>query len=230
MERDQKWLEHQIHDDDETGEDKDFVFNLFAQEVPYETMEYEFPNVPKISIQSQTETPTSTGLALWLGSEKMCGYLTNHPELVSGKKVLELGAGVGLCGIIASHLNASRVVLTDGDTSVLTNLRKNIEDNTVSSNTNSITSRQLIWGKNLDQFEKIDVILAADCVYMNQSLGPLFKTVDHLLKSDGLLIYVNFCASQAPLKMVLDKANTHGLIWTQPEEKVYLFRRKEQSA
>jgi predicted nicotinamide N-methyase len=263
MERDQEWLEHQIHDD-EYGENKDFSFDLFAQEVPFETVDFDFPNFPKISIQTQTEIPTSTGLALWLGSERLCGYLADNAELVSGKKVLELGkeiscipskqegiidvynisnasipcsltpeylltsgAGVGLCGIIASHLKASHVVLTDGDSSVMTNLRNNIQDNKPSTS-NAISSRQLIWGKHLDQFEQFEVILAADCVYMNKSLGPLFETVDKLLKSDGLLIYVNLCASQGPLEMVLEKSSSHGLIWTQPEESVYLFRRRAE--
>jgi predicted nicotinamide N-methyase len=138
-----------------------------------------------------------------------------------------------LCGITASHLKASHVVLTDGDSSVMTNLRNNIEDNKPPSSTTStsnavISSRQLIWGKNLDQFEQFEVILAADCVYMNKNLGPLFETVDKLLKSDGLLIYVNLSSSQSPLEMVLEKASSHGFIWTQPEESVYLLRRRAE--
>ena len=156
----------------------------------------------------------------------MCSYLANNPELVSGKDVIELGAGVGICGIVASHCNAKSVLLTDGDSSVMTNMRKNISNNSISSEAKSITSRQLIWGKNLDQFETFDVIIAADCVYMNKSLSPLFETIGKLLKVDGLLIYVNISASQAPIEMVLDMASDHGLIWTHPEEHVYLFRRK----
>ena len=87
------WLEHQIHNNDEDDEDKHFLFHLFDQgkEEQYETMNFEFPNVPKITIQSQTECETSTGLALWLGSEMLCEYLSKHSELVKGKHVLELG-------------------------------------------------------------------------------------------------------------------------------------------
>lgn len=118
------------------------------------------------------------------------------------------------------------MVLTDGDSSVMENLRRNIDDNTMPKNKTSISCRQLIWGKGLDSFEKFDVILAADCVYMNKSLGPLFKTIDHILKNDGLLIYCNLCASQAPLETVLEKASGIGLVWTQPEESIYVFRRR----
>jgi hypothetical protein len=88
------WLEHQIHNnDDDDDEDKHFLFHLFdrGKEQPYETMTFEFPNVPKITIQSQTECETSTGLALWSGSEMLCDYLSKHSELVKGKAVLELG-------------------------------------------------------------------------------------------------------------------------------------------
>jgi predicted nicotinamide N-methyase len=35
------------------------------------------------------------------------------------KKVLELGAGIGLAGMVSAALGAGRVVLTDGDAKVL---------------------------------------------------------------------------------------------------------------
>lgn len=34
-----------------------------------------------------------------------------HPSIVAGKSVLEIGSGCGLCGIVAAKLGASRVKL-----------------------------------------------------------------------------------------------------------------------
>jgi len=34
----------------------------------------------------------------------LCEHLNLHPDLVKGKKVIELGAGTGLVGIVASQL------------------------------------------------------------------------------------------------------------------------------
>ena len=48
----------------------------------------------------------------------------------AGNTVLELGAGLGECGILAYKLNlARRVIITDGDTDVLQQMRKNVDYN-----------------------------------------------------------------------------------------------------
>ena len=63
---------------------------------------------------------------LWLSD-----YLLAHPDLVDGAVVLELGAGVGLTGVIlagpaGASLHPSGLVLTDGLDAALTNIRANL--------------------------------------------------------------------------------------------------------
>jgi len=169
--------------------------------------------------------------ALWLGSEILCQYLVEHPELIVGKRVLELGAGIGLCGLGALHLGASNVLMTDGDSDVLENLRYNVNLNINRANPRAslISCPQLIWGRNLDQFEKVNVMLACDCIYMTPSLKPLWETVHQLLEPDGVFIYVNVCASQAPVESVLETAISFGFAWTRTvtsQGSVFLFRWK----
>jgi len=128
------WMECYIHDEAAEGEDKDFLFNLFAPEKdPYDSMEFHFPNLSTITLRGQIESPNSTGLGLWLAAEFMCGYLVENPDLIIGKQVLELGAGMGLPGLVSLHLGASRVLLTDGDSDVLANLRHNVNLNNITT-------------------------------------------------------------------------------------------------
>lgn len=224
-----------------------------------------------ISIRHNGDYPFSTGLAVWGGSELMAKYLIQRPEIVQAKKVLELGAGAGLCGLVAHRLGARHTIITDGDVDVLENLRFNVQRNTsattsttsvVSQQSPNISCPQLIWGKNLDAFAKTfgkqDLILASDCVYMIPSLEPLWQTVDRLLVSNeggstddnngsvkGIFLWINLCASAAPLESVLETAARYGFTWEQPQndmayedkglfgsdtrnlfnEAVYLFRR-----
>lgn len=61
-----------------------------------------------------TAKQRSTGAGVWECSEVLSSYLASRPELTSGKAVLELGAGCGLCSMVASLNGAARVVATDG--------------------------------------------------------------------------------------------------------------------
>ena len=41
----------------------------------------------------------------------VCSDLVEKPALVQGKRVLDIGAGTGLCGIVAAKLGAAQVIL-----------------------------------------------------------------------------------------------------------------------
>lgn len=60
----------------------------------------------------------------------MSTYLQQHSNLIKGKRVLELGAGCGLVGLVcALAFDAKSVLITDGDYQVLNNLRYNVQLN-----------------------------------------------------------------------------------------------------
>ncbi|RKF56906.1 Protein N-terminal and lysine N-methyltransferase efm7 [Erysiphe neolycopersici] len=68
------------------------------------------------------------GHYLWNAGRMISSYLETHPELVRGKKVLELGAGAGLPSLVCAHLEAECVVVTDyPDAALIKNLKLNIE-------------------------------------------------------------------------------------------------------
>ncbi len=117
----------------------------------------------------------STGYRTWEAARPLASSLASWPERVQGKKVLELGAGTGLLSFLcAKHLNASRVVATDGDAVtvdrlMISNAHNGFEKPHAKSKTNFGIFR---WGEpfagtvigqelNLGLF---DIVLAADVV------------------------------------------------------------------
>eukprot|EP00537_Pseudo-nitzschia_pungens_P016617 CAMPEP_0172412476 /NCGR_PEP_ID=MMETSP1061-20121228/77930_1 /TAXON_ID=37318 /ORGANISM="Pseudo-nitzschia pungens, Strain cf. pungens" /LENGTH=380 /DNA_ID=CAMNT_0013148717 /DNA_START=107 /DNA_END=1249 /DNA_ORIENTATION=- len=78
---------------------------------------------------SSDEVWQSTGLTLWKASKYLCDYMVSHAVELKNKRVLELGAGLGLNGLLAHRLGARSVVITDGDSDAMVALRKNIAVN-----------------------------------------------------------------------------------------------------
>jgi predicted nicotinamide N-methyase len=124
-------------------------------------------------------------LVLWLQ------YLWRHPELVKGKRVLELGAGTGICSIVSSKLGAVQCLATDGDEQVVELLDKNVQVNEAQG---VVTARSLFWGdepsaQTLTEefpgaFQDVDIVLAGDVLYKSELLPLLFATVTRLLTQD----------------------------------------------
>ncbi|MEW5297594.1 MAG: hypothetical protein WDW36_000795 [Sanguina aurantia] len=63
------------------------------------------------------------GAKVWQVCHNLCREMTKYPEMVAGHRVLEIGAGCGVCGILAAKLGASEAVLSDHEEPVLGNLR-----------------------------------------------------------------------------------------------------------
>ena len=117
---------------------------------------------------------------------------------VEGMKVLELGAGTGLSGIIASKSGADEVIITDYPApEVLANIKKNVDKN-VTNCTRSRTGKPYCWvqGHEWGQLPEddtfvqehkgtFDIIIVADCLWMPWQHENLMKSINHFMKPDG---------------------------------------------
>ena len=73
-----------------------------------------------IVVQQDRAAVDGLGGFVWNGAYKLCAYCNQHRDrLVHGKRVLELGAGCGLPGLVTATLGACTVVLTDQFTDLL---------------------------------------------------------------------------------------------------------------
>lgn len=151
-------------------------------------------------------------------------FILIHFELSSLRLIRQLGAGLGLCGILAKHLGAVSVTLTDGDTDAIANLRSN-----VARNTTDVVVKQLIWGvPQRDAIGLCDTIIGSDIIYLEEMLEPLWATVNDILAPTGTFLLA-FARRNVSIDLVFEKADQFGFTWLMPdqtEEGVIIFRRK----
>ena len=99
---------------------------------------------------------------------------SEHP--LSGRRVVELGAGTGVVGIMASYLGASAVI-TDLD-SLVPLLAHNISKNNKLLSAGSISAKALCWGSKPDtDLLHPDFLILANCIYYESSLETLLETL-----------------------------------------------------
>ncbi|KAK2999582.1 hypothetical protein RJ639_023017 [Escallonia herrerae] len=106
-----------------------------------------------------------------------------------GKRGIELGAGCGAAGMGLFLLGLSDVVLTD-IAPVMPALRRNLKRNKPVVG-RMLKSAQLYWDKP-DQFKTMgpvfDFVIAADVVYIEESVGPLVSAMDALVADTGVVL------------------------------------------
>ena len=69
--------------------------------------------------------------AAWPGGQALARYVLDHPEVVAGRTVLDLGAGSGLVAVAALQAGAARVLASDVDPYGRAAIRLNAELNGV---------------------------------------------------------------------------------------------------
>ncbi|XP_051868840.1 EEF1A lysine methyltransferase 3-like [Pristis pectinata] len=125
---------------------------------------------------------------IWEASLVLCRYFEQEKIDFSGKKVIELGSGTGIVGILAILLGGD-VTLTD-QPPVLSQIEFNVANNVPASIQSRVTVCPLRWGEDQCQFPAdYDVILGSDVVYSPIYFPALIQTLRHL-SSQTTVIYL----------------------------------------
>ncbi|MFY7777236.1 MAG: class I SAM-dependent methyltransferase [Elstera sp.] len=77
----------------------------------------------------QSNLPPPYWAFAWPGGQALARYLLDHPELVAGKRVLDLGAGCGITSLAAAKAGAISVLAADIDVYACTAITLNAEAN-----------------------------------------------------------------------------------------------------
>jgi predicted nicotinamide N-methyase len=103
--------------------------------------------------------------AAWPGGQALARYVLDHPEVVAGRTVLDLGAGSGLVAVAALQAGAARVLASDVDPYGRAAIRLNAELNGVGP---VDVTGDLLDGEPDDG---IGVVLAGDVCYDREMSG-----------------------------------------------------------
>ena len=107
----------------------------------------------------------------WAGGLAIAHHLFEEPGEVAGRTVLDLGAGSGLCGIVASQQGATSVVAADTDPLATAAIELNARPNGVRV---TVVRRDLLSGPP----PGVDVVLAGDVCYQAPMAGRVLPWLE----------------------------------------------------
>lgn len=165
--------------------------------------------------QQQTEDPEEDtkpdllGLDVWPAALELCTYLATNPSLVAGHPVIELGAGVGLPGLLAAQLGSPKSILTDYEPQVVAHVSHNASLCGVSDTCSGLC---LDWTKlhelPAEHAAAYPRILAADVLYIADIMPGFVDAVCALLAPGGVALI----GHQTRRALVLDETGTPEMI------------------
>jgi predicted nicotinamide N-methyase len=156
---------------------------------------------------------------MWPSAVVLSQWLVTNPSVVLGKRVLEIGAGCGLTGLVAARLQKQyakeicdqssdpllsdghmqqEVILSDFNTTVLQNLQRNIALNNVETGCSVVgldfyeqsgTAEQWKDMNGVEQ-QQVDIVLAADMICQPADAVGAANTVHDALRPGGRAIVV----------------------------------------
>ncbi|KAF1488814.1 Protein N-lysine methyltransferase METTL21A, partial [Pygoscelis antarcticus] len=139
---------------------------------------------------------------VWDAAVVLCAYLEVGGIDLRDRSVIELGAGTGLLGIVATLLGkgffclfkaiyncSAHVTITDR-AAALEFLESNVQANLPSELRPRAVVKELTWGKDLGNFPPgaFDFILGADIVYLEETFAELLQTLEYLCSEQTVIL------------------------------------------
>ncbi|WP_165871567.1 class I SAM-dependent methyltransferase [Flaviaesturariibacter flavus] len=119
---------------------------------------------------------------IWHSATALAAFLLQRPELIAGKRVLELAAGLGLPGLVAAEA-AAAVVVSDYLPEAVDLLERNI----AFSGMKNVSARRLDWNA-LPEDLRADVLLLSDVNYEPAAFAQLLVVIKKFLGQNTAVI------------------------------------------
>jgi predicted nicotinamide N-methyase len=118
---------------------------------------------------------------LWPASLALGQWLGEHRERLAGRRVLDLGCGLGLTALVAASLGG-RVLGLDYEPAALRFAKANAGENAVAG----ADFACMDWRVPALRAGAADLVIAGDVMYEKRFAAPVADFLDHALARDGL--------------------------------------------
>lgn len=106
------------------------------------------------------------------------------PDLAN-RRVIELGTGTGLVGLVCGKLGVDDLTLTDYHPSVLTNVAKNVELNGSGASVAALDFIKVSRGEDTTwDGKRFDIVIASDLLYEMEHAEHLPVAIDKLMENE----------------------------------------------
>jgi predicted nicotinamide N-methyase len=112
----------------------------------------------RLEAEEGTPLPAPYWATAWPGGQALARYVLDNPELVEGRRVLDLASGSGLVAIAAAQAGAAEVIANDTDGYAIAAIQAN-------ANANGERIATVVDDLTDGDGGDAEVILAGDCLY-----------------------------------------------------------------
>lgn len=154
--------------------------------VPSDVADVAGDRIARDNLERFRDALYGAGDVVWPASIALARLISHCPSLVAGKRVLEIGAGLGLVGNAAAKAGAAEVLMVDLDADVLQLARRSVPEN-IPEDPSLASVQTLDWGDVPEGWpaDRFDVVLAADVLYDAEAASGVADVVARALRGGG---------------------------------------------
>jgi predicted nicotinamide N-methyase len=117
----------------------------------------------------------------WPGGQALARYVLDNPELVAGRRVLDLASGSGLVAIAAAIAGAAEVTANDTDGYAIAAIQAN-------ANANGVRVVTVVDDITDGDGDEAEVILAGDCLYTAEVAAKMLPFIGRAMQRGATVL------------------------------------------
>ena len=117
----------------------------------------------------------------WPGGHALARYVLDNPEIVAGRRVLDLASGSGLVAIAAALAGAAEVTANDTDGYAIAAIQAN-------ANANGVVITTVVEDLTDGDGDEAEVILAGDCLYTAEVAAKMLPFIGRAMQRGATVL------------------------------------------